>query len=228
MHGHDEQPESARPTRVLMVDDHRTFTDLVCLALSAEPDLDCVATAHDSAAARQQVARCRPDIVLMDVDLGGEDGLELTAALLADWPDLLVVVLTAHGDPGVMRRAAAAGVVALLPKGGSLPELLSALRQARRGDLFVHPSLLRSLVEEQRSPGRPGLLVPDLTPRETAVLRLLTEGRQVTEIARRLGISVHTCRGYVKSLLAKLGAHSQLEAVVMAGRYGLLDASRSR
>lgn len=212
------------PVRVVVVDDHRTFSDLVRLALDHEPDLECVATAHDGAEARSQVLRLLPDVVLMDVDLGPEDGLRLTQELRAELPALRVVVLSAHCDAGVMRRAAAAGACALLPKGEPLPDLLRALRHARLGELYVHPGLLPSLVAEADPPARRRAPRPTLTPRETLVLQLLADGRQVTEIARRLGISVHTCRGYVKSLLAKLGAHSQLEAVAVAGRCGLIDA----
>ena len=212
--------------RVVVVDDHRTFTDLVCLALDGEPDLECVGTAHEPVAAREQVSIHRPDIVVMDVDLGPFDGLELAAELMALCPEMLVVVLTAHGDAGVLRRAAAVGACALLLKGGSLQELLGGLRNARHGELFVHPGLLRDLVAEQASHGRSGPPPPELTPREALVLQLLSEGLQVTPIAHDLGISVATCRGYVKSLLAKLGAHSQLEAVAIAGRHGLIGTTR--
>jgi DNA-binding NarL/FixJ family response regulator len=213
-------------SRVLVVDDHRTFTDLIALALRAEPDLEFVGAAHDAEQARRLVADEHPDIVLMDVQLGDTDGLELTAQLLRDHPDLVVVVLTAFGDGGVMRRAAIAGASALLPKDGSLPDLLSGLRGARRGGLVVHPQLLHTLVTtETPHSGPPG---PDLTPRELSVLRLLAEGRTVATIAKELGISVHTCRGYVKVLLAKLDVHSQLEAVVVAVMHGLVDAPRRR
>lgn len=226
MHRHEQKSERVAPSRVLIVDDHRTFTDLVCLALGEEPDLDCVGSAHDAATARDQIATHLPDLVLMDVALGGDDGIDLTTELLRAYPDLRVVILTAHGDAEVLRRAAAAGACALLPKGGSLPELLDALRHAHCGELFVHPRLLRALVVETPSATHRSMLAPQLTPRETVVLQLLNDGRQVSDIARHLGITVHTCRGYVKSLLSKLGAHSQLEAVVVAGKFGLVDASR--
>lgn len=208
------------PSRVLVVDDHRTFTELASLALATEDDLVCVGTATDSARARRLVDQHHPDVVLMDVNLGGEDGLVLTEELLRLCPSLRVVVLTAYADLGVLRRAASAGACALLPKNGSLPELLEVLRTARPGGLVVHPSLLRKLVGEggpaQTSP------VPRLTARERAVLERLAQGHDVRWIARDLDITVNTCRGYVKSLLAKLDAHSQLEAVVAATAHGLL------
>jgi len=217
-------------TRVLVVDDHRTFTDLVRLALTAEPGLECVGAAHHAAQARAMVAEHRPDVVLMDVNLGSDDGLALTAELTAADPSLRVVVLTAHGDSEVMRRAATGGACALLLKDGSLPELLGAVRTARSGGLLVHPELLHTLVNgkpEKEAP-EPSAWSPGLTPREQTVLDMLAEGRDVRAIARHLGISVNTCRGYVKTLLAKLGAHSQLEAVVIAASRGLVGGGSLR
>lgn len=228
MHEHGMPSQRAAPSTILVVDDHRTFNDLVRLALDDQPDLECVGSARTGAEARAELARHRPRIVLMDVDLGAEDGLDLTKELLAEDPDLLVVVLTAHADAHVMQRAAAAGACALLPKDGSLPDLLAALRTARQGELFVHPGLLRTMLDEEAAADRRGLPRPDLTPRERLVLQLLAEGRSVNDIARQLGISVHTCRGYVKTLLSKLGAHSQLEAVVIATMHGLVDAQHRR
>lgn len=210
-------------SRVLVVDDHRTFTDLIALALEAELDMECVGAAHDVSRARALVVESRPDVVLMDVNLGDDDGLDLTVELLQAHPHLLVVVLTAFGDGAVMRRAAAAGASALLPKDGSLPDLLSGLRSARHGALVVHPELLHTLLSAEWQTGPVG---PELTPREQEVLERLADGRTVSRIAKDLGISVHTCRGYVKTLLAKLGAHSQLEAVVIAVMRGLVNAPR--
>lgn len=209
--------------RVLVVDDHRTFTDLVSMALDAQPDLECVGAARDAAGARALVDDLLPDVVLMDVNLGATGGLELTSELLARHPDLRVVVLTAHGSPAVIRRAVAVGACAVLPKDGSLPELLSTLRSAGPGSVQVHPSLMQGLVggpgDEEEKP-----LGVSLTPRESHVLHLLAQGYDVRAIAKELRISVSTCRGYVKSLLMKLDAHSQLEAVVIAGMHGLLDS----
>ena len=153
MVGDAQAASDARPlVTVLVVDDHRTFTDLVRLALDAEPDFECVGAAHTVAVARVLAARHRPDVVLMDVNLKSEDGLDLTAELLATRPELRVVVLTAHGDKRVMKRAAVAGACALLPKDGSLPELLESLRGARAGEFRVHPALLHDLVVEDPDP----------------------------------------------------------------------------
>jgi DNA-binding NarL/FixJ family response regulator len=210
---------------VLVVDDHRTFADLLEVALDAEADLSCVGSAHDVATGLAMVDELCPDLVVMDVQLGDGDGISATTVITRRHPDVRVVVLTAHADADLMRRAAEAGACCLLPKDGSLPDLLEALRTASRGGFIVHPTLLKNLVS-----ARPAgtMYIPPLSPREQDVLELLADGSDVRSIAEELGISLNTCRGYVKSLLAKLNAHSQLEAVAVANRNGLLIASARR
>lgn len=207
-------------TDVLVVDDHTTFSDLLELALNAEPDFTCVGTAPGVAKALAMTDELRPDLVLMDVRLGDGDGVSATAELTRLYPELRVVVLTAQTDPTLLQRAADAGACCLLPKDGSLPDMLQALRSSRRGGLVVHPALLSTLIAA-RPPSSDYL--PSLTHREREVLRMLADGSDARTIAADLGIAVATCRGYVKSLLLKLNAHSQLEAVVTATNLGLVS-----
>ena len=207
-------------TNVLVVDDHTTFSDLLAMALEREPDLTCVGTANSVAQALALVDALRPDLVLMDVRMGDGDGIAATAQLTLLYPELRVVVLTAHTDSALMQRAADAGACALLPKDGSLPDMLEALRSSRRGGLVVHPTLLKALVTSRPTRSH---YQPQLTRRERDVLGLLADGLDARAAARSLGISVNTCRGYVKSLLLKLDAHTQLEAVVTATNLGLVS-----
>lgn len=226
MHPVPDQQAQLTASSILVVDDHRTFGELACLALRSQPGMQWVGTARDAEEARAQVAAHAPDIVVMDVHLGPVDGLDLAAELLARRPAMLVVVLTAFSDPAILRRAARAGACALLPKGGPLQELLDGVRNARHGQFYVPASLLHDMVSGPAEDGAPDGRRPSLTPREALVLDLLADGQHVSSIARELSISTHTCRGYVKTLLSKLGAHSQLEAVAIAGKYGLLGAAR--
>jgi DNA-binding NarL/FixJ family response regulator len=208
-------------TDVLVVDDHTTFSDLLAMALNSEPDFTCVGTAPGVAKAMTMVDELRPDLVVMDVHLGDGDGVAATGELTRIYPELRVVVLTAHTDTTLMQRAADAGACCLLPKNGSLPDMLAALRSSRRGGLVVHPALLSALISAR--PRRRSDYLPALTRRERDVLRMLADGSDARAIARELGIAVATCRGYVKSLLLKLNAHSQLEAVVIATNHGLVS-----
>jgi DNA-binding NarL/FixJ family response regulator len=208
----------APATRVLVVDDHVVFAELLGLAVSGEDGFEFVGRADGVAAGIRMVESMMPDIVVMDVRLGDGDGIAATAQLTRQFPGLRVIILTAFVDAELMRRAAAAGACALLPKDGALSEMLHALRTARGGGFVVHPRLLKTLVSGDARTQQ----LPPLTHRERDVLQMLAAGLEANVIARELGISLNTCRGYVKSLLTKLGAHSQLEAVVVAMRNGLI------
>jgi DNA-binding NarL/FixJ family response regulator len=217
----DPGNERGPTTSVLVVDDHVVFGQLIERALSQEGDLACVGTASSLAEARRAFAALRPDVVLMDVRLPDGDGIDAAAELVEEDPDVRVVVLSAFIDAALMRRANQAGATALLAKDGDLEELLQAIRSSEAGSLAVNPRLLHQLVREsvRATP------LPDLTQREREVLRMLAEGSDLTLIAREMSISVHTCRGHVKNVLAKLGVHSQLQAVVVALRSGLIEPS---
>jgi DNA-binding NarL/FixJ family response regulator len=223
-----ERPEeaAAESLRVVVVDDHVTFTELLSLALRHEDGLECVGTAKSVAMGLAMVDHLLPDVVVMDVELGDGDGIEATAELTCRHPDLRVVVLTARVDRSLVQRAADAGACCLLPKDGSLIETLHALRTAQSGGLIVPPALLMRLMSrptETQDRPRPEPLPFTLTDRERETLAALSEGLDVRRMSARLGISPHTCRGHVRRLLAKLGAHSQLEAVALAQKHGLLD-----
>ncbi|MGG5260459.1 response regulator transcription factor [Phycicoccus avicenniae] len=207
--------------RVLVVDDHRTFTDLLGRAIAAEPDLAWVGAAHTVEDALHQTRALAPHAVVMDVQVGPGDGLEATRSLVTEHPDLRVVVLTAFATQSLMHRAVDVGAHALLPKDGGLDDLLAALREDGRDGFQVHPTLLRRLLDRPAAAASSEPPV-HLTGRESEVLHLLAAGLDPSSIAKRLGISRHTSRGYVAALLGKLDAHTQLEAVAVARRKGLL------
>jgi two-component system nitrate/nitrite response regulator NarL len=215
------------PRRVLVVDDHRTFADLLEFALNAVDGLCGVGVAYDPVTGVGLVGSERPDLVVMDYDFAGDelDGVMATAAITARYPDVNVVLLTGHADSILMQQAAEAGASSLMPKDGSLPDLLDAIKRTGPGGLLVHPTLLKT-IKESAADGS-GTDTP-LSPREQDVLAMLALGLRTGAIADHLGITKHTCRGYVKSLLWKLDAHSQLEAVAIARRQGLISASDSR
>lgn len=204
---------------VVVIDDHQVFAELLVMALQAEHEFACVGHAHSIESGVAMVDELRPDIVLMDVRLGDGDGIAATAELTGRHPLLRVVILTAFVDGQLLQRAAAANACALLPKDGKLSAILRSLHTAKRGTFAVSPEILgQTMVPTRRLPYRP----PTLTGREREVLQMLSAGLEARVIAREIGISLNTCRGYIKSLLAKIGAHSQLEAVAIAMRHGLL------
>lgn len=215
------------PTRILIADDHRTFAELFVLGLEREPDLEAVGHARTAAEAMELTESLRPDLVIMDVRLGDGDGIEVTARLTERYADLCVVILTGHPDAAVVARAAKAGACGFLPKGGALDAMLHALRSARRGSLLLPPEMLEMMVEAN-APTAPAPTVPRLSAAELEVLELLGRGLNPRTIAHRTGRSVDECRALLDGVMTTLGAHSQLEAVVTANRYGLISVSPDR
>jgi DNA-binding NarL/FixJ family response regulator len=214
--------------RFVVVDDHRAFSEALGMAVALQQDLSCVGLATTAKEGLDLIASERPDVAIVDVMLPDLDGIEVTRRVRELSPGTRVIVLTARTDLAVMARAASAGACGFVPKERPVAEILTTIRTAAEGEISLDQSTLASLVarrEEQSEPRRSALSIP-LTPRELEVLSLLAEGRTVQEIAKDLRISVHTCRGAVKSILRKLGVHSQLEAVVKASREGLLPNLR--
>ena len=137
-------------------------------------------------------------------------------------------MVTAHRDPDWVVRAAQAGASAFIPKDGSLAEMIDVLSRVQPGQMLVAPSTFAAGAPRSSSAAGSQAAVPQLTRREQEVLDCLGRGMQVKAIARVLGITLETCRGYVKSLHAKLGVRSQLEAVVKAQQLGLLGTADER
>lgn len=211
------------PARVLIVDDHRTFSELLMFALDREPDFDCVGTAASATEAVEATQRLRPDIVVLDIQMPRQDGLAAARQIRELLPDTLITVLSAHQEPDWVVRAAQAGVNGYVTKDGSLPDMLDVLRRVRAGTMLTAAGVFgRTGRAEPASDGATPAPV-SLTDRERDVLTHMGQGMPPKSIARVLGISLHTCRGYVKSIHSKLGVRSQLEAVVRAQRLGIIE-----
>ena len=209
--------------RVLLVDDHFALADSLALAIELEPGMDCVGIAGTASQALELAAGCDPDVVLMDVRLPDGSGLEVAARIKQLRPGISVLMLTGHPDRLLMARAAEAGASGFLRKDARVTDILRTIRLAATGALSLDASALRALVNVTSGDGqrRPDSLLSHLTARESEVLALMVDGLGPKAIALRLGITVSTCRSYVKAILQKLGVHSQLEAVAVAAREGL-------
>jgi DNA-binding NarL/FixJ family response regulator len=214
---------STGETSILIVDDHRSFADLLAGALNIIPGLHCVGTAASAAEGIARAAELQPNIVVMDIEMPRQDGLQATRRIREVAPDTVIAVVTGHNDPTWISRAAQAGASAFIPKGGSLTEMIDILGRVCHGQMIVAPSTFDAgLSVPQQADRTPA---PLLTPRELEVLAYLGKGMSVHSISQVLGISLNTCRGHVKSLHAKLGASSQLEAVIKAQNLGLIGTT---
>ncbi len=198
--------------RVLVIDDHRSFAEALCLAMSLEQGIDTIGHAPDVESGVRMVLADQPDVVVIDWQLPNVDGIEGIRRIRVADPRVRLVMITGHHNRGLRRLAAMAGASAVLPKESSLAEVVRCVRSAAAGESMID-------LDDDDEPDTPR---PRLTPREAEVLYLLAKGRDTPAIANLLFLSIHTVRGYVKEVLRKLGAHSQLEAVAIARRGGLM------
>jgi DNA-binding NarL/FixJ family response regulator len=205
--------------RVLVVDNHAMFAQAVAAALGEQDDIEVVGIAGSATRGIAAATEHNPDVVLMDYRLPDLFGDEATRIIRREHPKIAVVVVTAAEDEEVLGKAVDAGCSGFVMKQDGLDELLAAVRTAHAGGSVLPPRLLRSLMGRLRA-GED--MSPGLTPRETEVLQLLSEGLDTREVGERLHCSHNTARNHTQSVIRKLGAHSKLEAVMTAIRMGLV------
>jgi len=202
----------AAQLRVLLVDDHRVFTDSLRLTLDMQDDIRCVAVAHSVAEATAVGRRTEFDVAIVDLQLPDGGGLQAIGRLRDARPGARVLVLTAHPRADLAARALDLGAAAFLSKDGALTEILTAIRHADPARPLVCAAARHDPAARFR-----------LTLREWDVLREMGVGRDASQTASVLGISVHTTRDHIKAIMGKMGVQTQLDAVVTAGRFGLID-----
>jgi DNA-binding NarL/FixJ family response regulator len=206
--------------RVLVVDDHFVVRKGVCALLMDAGDIAVAGEARDGQEAIEQARLLKPQVILMDLRLpGGLDGVEATRAILAEQPDVGVVVLTGSNADAQVLAAVQAGALGYLAKTSEREQLLAAIRQVARGDPWLPPRLTRKLLAHLK-PGS-GVPADPLTDREMEVLRLLAQGKSNQQIAEGLNISEVTVRTHVSHIFAKLGAGNRVEAALYALRAGV-------
>lgn len=208
--------------RLLIVDDQQLVRAGLRMLCGTAPDVEIVGEAADGAEAVHEAARCRPDVVLMDLRMPVLDGIAATRRILADNPAVRVVALTTFDDDEHLYPALAAGADGFLVKDSTPEELLAAIRRAAGGEQPFSPGVLRRLVgrvvREERGPEPPS----GLTPRELDVLVLLAQGLGNQDIADRLHVGVTTVKTHVASLMTKTGAGNRVRLAVLAHTAGLL------
>jgi two-component system nitrate/nitrite response regulator NarL len=212
--------------KVLIVDDHAVFAEGLRLLLLRDKRMEVVGTStnvNDAVALARQLT---PDVVLMDQCIGEEKGIAAVARIREFAPHTAVIILTGSAGEDEVASAVEAGAVGVLDKVLHPSELIKAIERARQGDNLFSPAIVaqamrgrarRELVAQERA-----RVTEALTPRERDVLALLAAGCDSKTIATRLGLSVHTARDHVQSVLEKMDAHSRIEAVVRAGELGLV------
>lgn len=207
------------PIRVMLVDDHTMVRRGLATFLKAFDDLELVGEAADGEAAIQLCARILPDVVLMDLVMPDVDGVTVTRAIRQRFPMVQVIALTSFKDEKLVQNTLQAGAIGYLLKDVSADQLAQAIRAAHAGRATLSPEAAQVLVLAATQPLQPG---HDLTERERAVLALMVEGFNNTEIAEKLVVSPSTIKSHVSHILAKLGVASRTEAVALAVRSHIL------
>ena len=191
--------------------------------LAGLAEFEVVTEANDGNQAVALCRRLRPDLVLMELDLAGLDGISAAQAIRRDCPETRIVILTLRDDATAVRLAVEAGVAAFLRKTVSRDELLGVLRRVLAGELVLdHELATRTLHQLVEGPSWNGMR---LTAREHEVLRLVAEGRTNPEIGVALAVSTRTAKAHVERIIARLGVANRAEAVARAIGLGLLTLS---
>lgn len=207
------------PIRVVVVDDHEMVAEGLALGLDGRPGILIVGVAGTIQEGLATVAAQQPDVVLMDYRLPDGDGAAGTIAVKEIASDTAVIMLTAGRLEDVAADALASGCAGLVPKGASMDDVAAAIRVAYDGGTSFTLDALTAGVERTSSADA----IEDLTIREVEVLHLLSRGASTTEIADELTLSVHTVRNHIRHVMAKLDAHSRVEALAIARRERLIE-----
>jgi NarL family two-component system response regulator LiaR len=211
--------------KVLIIDDQTMFAGAMEVALR-NLGVEVVGVARTGAEGLELLTERDPDAVLLDMGLPDQAGMTVGREILERWPQVKVLALTALRDGRLARDALRAGFSGYLTKDADVDRLVRAIESATSGEVTLSKSIAR-----QVAGGRPSdttsLMISQLTERELDVLALLAEGADSADIMERLGISRHTVRTHVGSILAKLNVHSRLEAVSFAVRHGVLTVGGS-
>ncbi|GAB6898322.1 response regulator [Kineosporia succinea] len=230
------------PVRVLIADDDALVRGGIRFVLSMVEGIDVRWEAGDGAEAVVLALEHRPDVVLMDVQMPGTDGLTALLKLRAAWPEAVVIILTTFGESDYITRALAGGAAGFLLKDAAADDLARAIRAAANGDAFLSPAVTRQLLDGMSAPSgapvvpeasrAPGIEVPEfaakglaeLSAREREVLVLVAQGLSNAAISTQLWISEATVKTHVSRVLTKLGCENRVQAALIAHRLGLMQS----
>jgi DNA-binding NarL/FixJ family response regulator len=214
------------PIRVLVVDDQQLFRRGLTMLLGVEDDIDVVGEAGDGIAATELATTAVPDVILMDVRMPKRSGIEACVAIKEAAPTARIIMLTVSDEEADLYDAVKNGASGYLLKDSSIDEVAQAIRVVADGQSLISPSMAIKLLDEFKQMSRSDrqqVPTPKLTDRELEVLKLVAQGLNNREIAKRLFISENTVKNHVRNILEKLQLHSRMEAVMYAVREKLLE-----
>ena len=216
------------PTRVMLVDDHELFRNGIASLLNSQEDMVVVAEASDGFEAQYRAAAINPDLILMDINMPGVDGLEALQFIRSDLPQATIIMLTVHDEDEKVFKALRAGAKRYVLKNTNSEDFLRMLRDAIWKGAAISSELTGRILTEFAKTSEPaatlkdGADIPTLTKREKDVIGLVVQGLADKEIGQQLSISLHTVKSHMRNILAKLGVKSRHEAADLAMRARLV------
>ena len=204
--------------RCMVVDDHAAVREGVKMILARDREITVIGESGSGTGAIEMAGRRRPDVVVMDVRMEGMDGFEATRKIMAEYPDMAVILYTAHGERGLLAEGLDCGARGYVLKDAPPDDIVRAVKRVAEGGAYVDPTLASELVSPKATER-----LPALSAREREILGLLADGNSNPEIAAKLFISPETVRTHVRNAMAKLEADTRTQAVALALRYALID-----
>ncbi len=212
--------------RLLLVDDHAVVRSGLKMLLASEADVEIVGEAGSGSEAVAVAGSARPEVILMDIGLPDMTGIEAARTIKSKYPQMAIVALTIHEDEEYFFKMLEAGASGYVPKRAAPEELLTAIRAAAAGEVYLYPSLAKLLVKDYLAQGRDETkdTLDGLTEREQEVLSKLAEGATNEQIAQTLVISPKTVERHRENIMRKLNLHSRADLVRYAIRKGIIKA----
>jgi DNA-binding NarL/FixJ family response regulator len=211
-----------QPIRVVLADDHAVVRKGIREFLDSADDIKVVAEAGDGDRAVELVAKHRPDVAVLDIQMPGSSGIEATRQIKAEYPEVMVLILTAYDDDPYVFALLQAGASGYVLKTASSQELVQAVRAVAVGESALDPGVAQKVVQQLARGRPPGgeHLVEALTERELQILELVAKGMTNKGIGQQLGISDRTVQGHLANIYGKLNVSSRTEAVTEALKQG--------
>jgi DNA-binding NarL/FixJ family response regulator len=209
--------------RVLIADDHPLFRHGLSALLSASPDFEVIGEATTGEEVIELAATFQPDVILMDIQMPGVNGIEATRRILHTSPHIRILIITMFEDDASVFTAMRAGARGYVLKDAQKADMLQAIRSVGRGEAIFSPAIATRLIDffSAPRPVAPPQAFPELTEREREILILIAQGQNNTEIATRLVLSPHTVRNYVSNIFSKLQVADRAQAIIRARDAGL-------